>query len=261
MADAYVAPMDPIFFMHHALIDALYTVYFHCAYDFSMTDAQRSQFIFKGCRTSNGNPLTGDSSVLMREFDQTTMAYHDSVTAKYFAGVPTTYYGLTDNTKLGASSYSYMFEGNLGLLYTTRCGRSSGRRARALSSSTTKGGLENEVVPMFRPENLVVADLQSAVAEAARSQGLTLEQGLEELEKLTLVAHDACVPGGVKDLPTNLTSRGSRFAQVSSHAFLLLQAIKSGQNPILISGWEEIVSTYLGCNVSGIIPSTNGVPA
>jgi hypothetical protein len=189
-------------------------------------------------------------------------------TAAFFKNVPNTYHGLIDPTQLGAdSSYSYQIHGGLGLIYQECSASADDDDEFENDASSTPS---HEVILPFRSEDLQMQALESVIAEQAKSQGLTVAQGHNELLKIIVVVHEACVPGGHYKSEADKSSGGvpdqqpidmdnidshslkTVFPTTSSKSHELWKSIQSNENPIHIREWEKIVLKYLQCNVSHI---------
>ncbi|KAF0711710.1 Aste57867_5126 [Aphanomyces stellatus] len=126
MGNPMVSPMDPIFFMHHNMIDLLHTIFYHCNVEsagaLSDHDQQTDPRVFEGCSTTNGETVGPTSSLRMRLADsgRAIEVTDDPLVGKFFQGLPTQYYKLTDARTLG---YAFELNGLLGELYN-KCDRS-----------------------------------------------------------------------------------------------------------------------------------------
>jgi tyrosinase len=261
----FSAPVDPIFYLHHATLDLLQTIYLHCHRNEKGPRNVAAHFD-ETCTSGIGRPLLAQTTVAMIYQNENSDKHAD--TAAFFKNVPNTYQSLIDPTQLGVdSSYSYQIHGGLGLIYQECSASADDDDEFEENASKTPS---HEVILPFHTEDLQMQALESVIAEQAKSQGLTVAQGHNELLKIIAVAHEACVPGGhytsegyktsggVPDQqPIDMDNSDSHslrniFLTTSSKSHELWKSIQSNKNPIHIREWEKIVLKYLQCNVSHI---------
>jgi tyrosinase len=267
MSNALIAPTDPIFFLHHATMDLLQTIYFHCRIEpKGLTDdqLQNDPMVFQGCMSRNNHYLGVNSTVFMRESGSNLRADEHPATASYFRNIPTAYFRLTDTTRLGPGlSYKYKIEGPLGQVYQ-ECDNApkavvaaasvlNAMESMTATATAKQPSSKHEVLQIFRAANVKMQDLEAAVLAAAQRQGLTLEEGQAELQKMIVVAHQACVPGGVKDVSAPLQASGSRFAVAPSPSYQLWKSIEAHETPMRIFQWAILLKEFLGCDAQAVL--------
>ncbi|KAF0691581.1 Aste57867_17226 [Aphanomyces stellatus] len=246
LSNVYVSPSDPMFFIHHNTIDLLHTIYYHCRVEpRGLTPAQQQTDTqsFQGCRTGNGVNVGPTSSLTMRAGDVTNKVdvSKDPVVGKFFQGLPTQYYQLTDVRSLG---YSYAFKGLLGDMYD-KC---DGSKMESFAPTDSGLDIDHIVQPITLDENKVSIAMRDRVLELASTIGLTQEQAYHELRKMTLLMHEQCLPGSVADFTPDF--KAMWHINTTAPAFALLQAIQSGADPIVIPGWDAVLMQFYNCSTT-----------
>ncbi|RHY23130.1 hypothetical protein DYB32_009299 [Aphanomyces invadans] len=243
-----VSPMDPIFFIHHNTLDLLHTIFYHCNVEpLGLTDEQKKTDArsFQGCRTKNGDPIGPTSPVMMRVESNAGAIdiQNDPLVGEFFRSLPNKYYQFTDARTLG---YSYEVKGLLGDLYTKCDGAGPMVMPRTESASNaTALAIDHVVQPVTLQENLNVLSFEDAVLAQAAKQGLTRDQGFKELRKMTIMLQQNCLTGDV----TDFTDEQKKMFHVEvSPSFAILSKIQSGEDPIRIDGWPELLFKYYGCH-------------
>lgn len=119
------SPADPIFWSHHAMVDALHVIFHKCRVgNTRMTFQQKASHpvAWTSCsRRSNGGAFNPADVITMRTGQQGRNAIQgsqDSIIGRYFTNVPTRFADLMDIRDLGTSSYSYELSGYLATMYT-----------------------------------------------------------------------------------------------------------------------------------------------
>ncbi|KDO35142.1 hypothetical protein SPRG_01209 [Saprolegnia parasitica CBS 223.65] len=255
MTNPFVSPADPIFYSHHATIDALNAIYYKCRVaSQGLTDDQKqsSPLSFQGCSV-NGSPITATSSILMRAIigGQTIDVHSEASTKAFFKDVPTQYYQLTDNTNLGVNSYSYEFEGLLGDLYTN-CGAAASGSLRQLTYGTDDGPmsafghLQNYVNHRQKHKHVAkYTKWRRSLTKAAKGYGWTDEKVEGEIFKVVVSYYYYCLPGSVTDLSDEF--KALWHVSTPSQPMQVLSKLLDGSDPIQLAGWEDINHEAFGC--------------
>ncbi|TYZ62265.1 hypothetical protein PybrP1_010233 [[Pythium] brassicae (nom. inval.)] len=121
----FASPSDPVFWSHHAMVDALHVIFHKCRVgNTRMTFQQKANHpvAWTACsRRNNGGAFNPADSILMRTGQQgrnPIQGGQDQLIGRYFQNVPNRYADLMDIRDLGASSYSYELSGFLATMYT-----------------------------------------------------------------------------------------------------------------------------------------------
>ncbi|ETW08102.1 hypothetical protein H310_02463 [Aphanomyces invadans] len=169
--------------------------------------------------------------------------HNDPLVGEFFRAVPNQYYQFADVRGLG---YSFELKGLLGDLYT-KCDGSvpmAMPRTESASNATTLT-IDHVVQPVTLQENLNVLSFEDAVLAQAAKQGLTRDQGFKELRKMTIMLQQNCLTGDV----TDFTDEQKKMFHVQvSPSFAILSKIQSGEDPIRIDGWTDLLFKYYGCH-------------
>lgn len=135
----FASPADPIFWSHHAMVDALHVIFHKCRVGTArMTFEQKANHpvAWTSCsRRNNGGAFNPADVITMRTGQQgrnPIQGNQDAVIGRYFQNVPNRYADLMDVRDLGASSYSYELSGYLATMYSGCDGQAA--------AATTPGG-------------------------------------------------------------------------------------------------------------------------
>ncbi|KAG6946337.1 hypothetical protein JG688_00016097 [Phytophthora aleatoria] len=151
----FQSPADPIFWSHHAMLDALLTIFHKCRVGtrrMTFEEKAADPVAWASCNRRVGKTTTGP---VFKPSDVVTMrtgengsnpmeASEDPVIGRYFKGVPNRFADLMDGSDLGSSSYTYEINGLLALMYNT-CG------GMAVKDHTTRAPVATTISPVAAP--------------------------------------------------------------------------------------------------------------
>ncbi|KAG1708085.1 hypothetical protein DVH05_024770 [Phytophthora capsici] len=140
----FQSPAEPIFWSHHAMLDALLTIFHTCRVGTRrMTFEQKAAdpVAWASCKRRVGKKATGAP---FKPTDVVTMrtgakginpieGSKDPLIGQFFKDVPNRFADLMDGSDLGLSSYTYEINGQLATMYNT-CG---GMKKKRVTSATT----------------------------------------------------------------------------------------------------------------------------
>ncbi|KAE8899190.1 hypothetical protein PF003_g16869 [Phytophthora fragariae] len=115
----FAAPADPIFWSHHAMVDALHTIFHKCRVGTDrLTFAQKAAHpvAWTSCSKRNGGSFSPTEVIVTRtgvNGNNPIQGSQDPIIGRYFTGVPNQFAGLMDVRDLGDSSYTYELSGQL----------------------------------------------------------------------------------------------------------------------------------------------------
>lgn len=150
------SPADPIFWSHHAMVDALHTIFHKCRVGTArLTFEQKASntVAWSSCeRRNNGGPFNPADIVTMRtgvNGKNPINGSTDSLIGKYFSGVPNRFADLMDVRDLGDSSYSYEFSSGsfLATMYDNCDGTSTTTPTPTTNAPTTTTPTPTTTVP------------------------------------------------------------------------------------------------------------------
>ncbi|GMF32196.1 unnamed protein product [Phytophthora lilii] len=127
----FASPSDPIFWSHHAMVDALHTIFHKCRVGTQrLTFAQKASHpvAWTSCSKRGGGSFSPTDVIVMRtgiNGQNPIPGSQDPLIGQYFSGVPNQFAGLMDVRDLGASSYSYELSGQLADMYNNCDGTST----------------------------------------------------------------------------------------------------------------------------------------
>ncbi|KAE9167024.1 hypothetical protein PF005_g28951, partial [Phytophthora fragariae] len=105
-------PADPIFWSHHAMVDALHTIFHKCRVGTDrLTFAQKAAHpvAWTSCSKRNGGSFSPTEVIVTRtgvNGNNPIQGSQDPIIGRYFTGVPNQFAGLMDVRDLGDSSYT-----------------------------------------------------------------------------------------------------------------------------------------------------------
>ncbi|POM81758.1 Hypothetical protein PHPALM_233 [Phytophthora palmivora] len=135
----FASPADPIFWSHHAMVDALHTIFHKCRVGTQrLTFAQKASHpvAWTSCNRRDTGTFRPTDVITMRTGERGVNPIpgtSDPVIGRYFNGVPNQFAGLMDVRDLGSSSYGYSITGQLAIMYD-QCDNSP--RSRKLEEET-----------------------------------------------------------------------------------------------------------------------------
>ncbi|CAK4942159.1 unnamed protein product [Aphanomyces euteiches] len=249
MANIFVSPADPVFYSHHATIDALHAIYYKCrvkGLGLSNQERQTNQLSFQGCRTPVGR-VTAKSQLTMNVvINGKAIPDDDEPSVKaFFKDIPSEYYALTDTTQLGESSYAYELTELLGDLYA-KCEKSGTATQvdQEDEAQRNDGQLSNIVVPVSTkgPSQRFLA-WRREIQAAGEALNMTDNQIDDQVVRIRTLFYKNCL-GGVTD-----------FSQVfktmwnvrKSWAKTILDKLRSRKAAIRIKSFPELNEKYFGC--------------
>ncbi|KAF4146049.1 Common central domain of tyrosinase [Phytophthora infestans] len=119
----FASPSEPIFWSHHAMVDALHTIFHKCRVGTQrLTFAQKAAHpvAWTSCAKRGGGSFNPTDVIVMRtgvNGNNPIQGSQDPLIGRYFTGVPNQFAGLMDVRDLGDSSYSYELSGQLADMY------------------------------------------------------------------------------------------------------------------------------------------------
>lgn len=249
----FQSPVDPIFYTHHAFIDALQTIYLKCqngAEGVFLTAAQKAsdpRFLTLCARRTTGTYNASDP-ITMR-----TRAYNGTwvhvrtepknILYPFFKDLPASFGEYVDAKDLGVYSYTYTFSGALTNMYTNCKASNTVSSAMLLADKQTKSG----VTPTLEGPTEADTTMRHwtiALYESARLNGYSEEGARDQMELIMCAHKDECL-GGVLDL----TDTFRKNFNVTGHprCYKLLQEVLDGTKVIGVPGWREITNRFLSC--------------
>jgi hypothetical protein len=127
----FASPSDPIFWSHHAMVDALHTIFHKCRVGTQrLTFAQKTAHpvAWTSCSKRDGGTFSPTDVIVMRtgiNGANPIQGSQDPLIGRYFSGVPNQFAGLMDIRDLGDSSYTYELSGQLADMYNNCDGTST----------------------------------------------------------------------------------------------------------------------------------------
>ncbi|KAF4037804.1 Common central domain of tyrosinase [Phytophthora infestans] len=128
----FQCPADPIFWSHHAMLDALLTIFHKCRVGtrrMTFEEKAADPVAWASCKrrvrkNPTGPPFKPTDAVAMRTGENGSNpieASEDPVIGRYLKGVPNRFADLMDGSDLGTNSYTDEINGLLAVMYNT-CG-------------------------------------------------------------------------------------------------------------------------------------------
>jgi tyrosinase len=261
------SPADPIFFSHHAFIDALQVIYLKCqngGEGVLLTAAQKSNDarFWSNCtrRTSGTFQASDNVTMRTRSFNSTAKSATwvnvrtspNHTLYPFFKDLPATYQEYVDAKDLGNYSYSYEISGAMANMYTN-CNASNTISAAA-NLTTTTSLMENSESqhscprPQIVPSTVTDVTIEHwtiAIFEAARIVGYTDDAAREQMELIMCQHKEECL-GGTEDY-TDLF-RTNFMVEGHPRCYTLIQDLKTGDRVIGVPKWRSITARFLPCS-------------
>ncbi|TMW61200.1 hypothetical protein Poli38472_013663 [Pythium oligandrum] len=258
----FQSPIDPLFYTHHAFIDALQTIYFKCQMgnDTSLTLNEKGsdQRFFTNCARRDKGGFNSSANITMRTRDFSFKNWVHVRTAPnnalypFFKDLPATFGEYVDAKDLGPYSYSYQFSGELSNMYSN-CKDATEVKAAMFMGDDEDPKPNNDEAGVDRLKTVTLgpteADLKTrhwaiAMYESARINGFTEDGARDQMELILCVHKDECL-GGVEDY-TDLF-RKNFGVEGHPRCFTLLKLLRQGEKIIGIPRWREISRRLLPC--------------
>ncbi|OWZ22698.1 hypothetical protein PHMEG_0002550 [Phytophthora megakarya] len=266
----FQSPADPIFYLHHALVDLLQVIYLKCQVGgenilLSSTDkGGDSRWFSTGPKRFPSSPTeyyTVNDTVAMRgfAFDGKTVVnvWQDpnNILYPFFKDLPNKYSDFVDAKDLGNYSYTYAISGGLANLYQN-CWNSN--TISAANSTVTSlmadeseirysGGERDQLYPVIESGTTYdekVKRWNIALYEAARIVGYEEKAAREQMEMVMCQYQEDCL-GGVQDYSPLF--RANFNVEGHPRCYTLLQYMNSDDRVIGIPQWKDITNRFLPC--------------
>ncbi|KAF1784374.1 putative domain, di-copper centre [Phytophthora cactorum] len=239
----FQAPVDPVFYSHHSLIDLLQTIYLKCQNGdeklFLSTAAKRSDPRFwTSCARSGGGNFSGPTISRCVRWPST---------AKH---LPNKYADFVDAKDLGNYSYTYNISGGLANMYEN-CNDSNTLSAVSLLADEKQGAaLKKTKTPLLPTISDGTEDDDSvklcniALFETAQILGYNDWAASEQMEMIACAHHGECI-GPVDDYSDLF--RANFGVKGHTRCFSIMQDLVAGTRIIGIPTWREITRRFLPC--------------
>ncbi|RLN74800.1 hypothetical protein BBJ28_00009837 [Nothophytophthora sp. Chile5] len=267
------SPSDPIFWSHHAMVDALHTIFHKCRVGtkrLSFEEKANHPVAWTSCPRvidsvpPSGPPFKPTDVVTMRTGENGANPINgsdDPVIGQYFKDVPNRFADLMDVRDLGDFSYSYELSGQLASMYTDCDGNSTARRLETeggggidqqadtttIASSESSSTYDDGKVDVIIVEDCDLSEQHVATwyNEAMTAMGGQCAENMADLERQACMFHDECL-GGVVDFSEEFKATwGVKEARCKT----IVNAINSGEQSIVYGEWREHMEAYFGCPV------------
>ncbi|KAL8016915.1 putative tyrosinase copper-binding domain-containing protein [Plasmopara halstedii] len=257
----FESPADPIFYLHHALIDLLQIIYFKCQVGgenviLPIEAKGNDTRWFRRCAKRSSGTYTTTTNITIRglAFDGKTVVnvWEDpqNILYPFFKDLPSRYVDYVDAKDLGNYSYTYAMSGGLATFYQ-KCWTSN-----QVSAVTTlladerqnRGrGKMKQLEPVLEPGSAYdekVKRLNIALYETARIVGYEETAANEQMEMVMCQYQQDCL-GGVLDYSDIF--RANFGVEGHPRCYTILQYLNSGDKVIGIPQWKFITSRFLPC--------------
>ncbi|KAL4133821.1 hypothetical protein PRIC2_004137 [Phytophthora ramorum] len=260
----FQAPIDPVFYSHHTLIDLLQTIYFKCQNGnekvfLSAANKASDPRFWTTCARSGGGNFSGSDNITMRAlaYDGKTFVnvWQDSQNMLYpfFKDLPYKYADYVDAKDLGNYSYTYEISGGLANMYQN-CKDSNTLSAASLLADehqeTTVSSLQKGKAPLYpsigdgTEDDDAVRLWHITLFESAQIVGYQDWAARDQMEMIACLHHGECI-GPVDDY-TQLF-HVNFGVQGHPRCFSILQDLVAGTRVIGIPEWRDITSRFLPC--------------
>lgn len=259
----FQSPADPVFYMHHGLIDLLQAIYLKCQVGaenvtLSATDKGSDPRWFSACARRTKGSYTPSDNITMQAFGYdgktTVNVWQDpkNILYQFFKDIPYKFADYVDAKDLGNYSYTYAMSGGLATMYQYCKASNTISTASTLLADDSdnyreRGGGPEHLKPVIEPGTAIddtVRRWNIALFESARIVGYTVTAAREQMEMVTCQYQEDCL-GGVQDY----TDLFRTNFDVDGHprCYTIMQYLNSGDRVIGIPKWKEITLRFLPC--------------
>ncbi|OWZ22697.1 hypothetical protein PHMEG_0002549 [Phytophthora megakarya] len=262
------APVDPLFYSHHALIDLLQTIYVKCqlgdekTYISAASKSSDPRF-WSSCAKASGSNYTGADTISMRVTsanDSKTYvnAWQDpnNILYPFFKDLPYTYGDYIDAKDLGSYSYTYEISGGLANMYQNCSASNTLSSSSTLLADEQQGTVvKNAVLP--RRKNPLIPTIvdgtdeddatrrwNTVLFEIAKVLGFEDWAAHEQVETITCLHHAECI-GPVEDY--TYLYRENFGIEGHTRCFSIIGDLVAGNRIISIPKWRKITRRFLPC--------------
>ncbi|EQC42059.1 hypothetical protein SDRG_00902 [Saprolegnia diclina VS20] len=242
----FASPADPVFYAHHAMVDALHTIYYSCV-------VARKPPINKGadartwtsCRNFNGRTILPTDTITMKGGNAgaqpTSVWLPTHPLNPYFAGIPKLYTGYTDTTQLGAHSYSYNFTGTMLDKMNKQCTKFHPSLASFLYEPNEEAASADVTTE--------ISWLQDATRLASKFYTDPKDVNLQ-VQMMLCVYYNECL-GGVFDYSEKFKT--SFRVSVKPPCKSIIDDLARGDVVIGVQGWESLLLKRYPCNNPSVL--------
>eukprot|EP00644_Phytophthora_capsici_P017490 jgi/Phyca11/127261/e_gw1.67.162.1 len=235
----FQSPAEPIFWSHHAMLDALLTIFHTCRVGTRrMTFEQKAAdpVAWASCKRRVGKKAIGAP---FKPTDVVTMrtgakginpieGSKDPLIGQFFKDVPNRFADLMDGSDLGLSSYTYEINGQLATMYNT-CGGMKKQRNVPVTITAELTKSERRVTNWY--------------SEAVASHGELSVESIADTERQVCMFQDQCLGGVVEYSEDFQTLWGVQEPRCRT----IVNAIYSGEQEILDTAWKGKMESHFGC--------------
>ncbi|KAE8983136.1 hypothetical protein PF005_g15921 [Phytophthora fragariae] len=254
----FQSPADPVFYMHHGLIDLLQTIYLKCqigAENVTLSAAAKGSDPrwFSACARRTTGSFTAADNITMQAvaFDgkTTVNVWKDpnNILYPFFKDIPYKYVDYVDAKDLGNYSYTYAISGGLATMYQScKASNTISTTSTLLADEVNNRGQEHPC-PVIEPGTVdddTVRRWNIALFESARIVGYTESAAREQTEMAVCQYQEDCL-GGVQDY-TDLF-RTNFGVDGHPRCYTIMQYLDSGDRVIGIPKWKAITARFLPC--------------
>ncbi|EEY54517.1 uncharacterized protein PITG_08177 [Phytophthora infestans T30-4] len=231
----FQCPADPIFWSHHAMLDALLTIFHKCRVGtrrMTFEEKAADPVAWASCKrrvrkNPTGPPFKPTDAVAMRTGENGSNpieASEDPVIGRYLKGVPNRFADLMDGSDLGTNSYTDEINGLLAVMYNT-C-----------------GGTEPHSVPVVIAFNLTRSE-KRMMNWYNETMSLNGGQSIADMKRQICMFHDQCL-GGIVDYTDDFKAL---WGVKEPRCKTIVNAISNGEQKIVDSAWKSKMEAHFGC--------------
>lgn len=256
----FQSPVDPLFYAHHAFVDALQTIYVKCQLQ-SATKTLTSKMkgsdsrFWTNCARRTKGTFSNKDEVYMAVQNFSGQWVHvrkdpNNLLYPFFKNLPTKFSDLVDAKDLGAYSYSYNLTGAMKNMFTN-CKDSKSLASAFLAEEDEPRDAQSSTFTTQNGSTVTDTSVETkarrwaiAIYESARLNGYTEEAAEDQMEMITCMHKHECL-GEAQDY----TSLFRKNFNVQGHprCFTLIKALKSGDKVIGVPHWRKITSRFIPC--------------
>ncbi|KAG6623101.1 uncharacterized protein IUM83_12262 [Phytophthora cinnamomi] len=283
----FAAPADPLFWSHHAMVDALHSIFHKCRVgtQFLTFDQKANNTVaWTSCARRDTGTFNPRDVITMRTGEKGVNPIpgsSDAKIGKYFSGVPTQFAGLMDIRDLGSSSYTYALSGQLAKLYSQCDASPTSRKLQETTKATATNN--NAKCSVTQDEDQTKGDNNPSGEDSNTLDIIILDKSgksvdadiptdtyiSDESERLIANWYDQTIEamgGDSHDNMADLERQACMFEHVclggtqgyspefqeiwkvkEPRCKIIVDAIMNGSQPIIYESWRQDMESHFGC--------------
>ncbi|EQC30536.1 hypothetical protein SDRG_11853 [Saprolegnia diclina VS20] len=249
----FASPADPVFYAHHAMVDAMHTIYYDCVVrKAAIKDPTRDSRTWSSCRNYVGKTISPSDDIMMQVSGKngrmtSVWKLDNNPLYTYFKDLPRQYIGYADTLRIDKHQYQYTFEGTTLAGMNTQCYRFKAT-SLLLAEESTGYPSQAPVYGMSGDTKQCVAKQANWMAEATALASKNYKDPSDvnnQVQMMLCVYYNECL-GGVFDYSD--TFKENFRAVVKPPCRQIIDDLARNDCVIGVEGWEKVLLKSYTCN-------------